>query len=150
MNDDSENYNSCCIGRRAEQKMTHSSLRTRSKSKRHSPPTSLLGCFTNVPATRLERWQRIAQNNRTLGYVAHSWKNHHRLLLENWNVLTLTRKELKLGKEAKKYHLIYIVGVSSTKTRGSKIVDLNGECKYVSPSGCGNSHKPSVSYCLFD
>ena len=46
----------------------------------------------------------------------------------NWNILTLTGKELELGKEAKRYHLD-IIGVSSTKRRGSGTVDLDGEWK---------------------
>ena len=47
-----------------------------------------------MPATRLEKRSRTAQNNRTQGYVAHFQKNHHRLLLDNWNILTLSGKEL--------------------------------------------------------
>ena len=46
--------------------------------------------------------------------VAHSRVNHHQLLLGNWNILTLTEKELELIEEAKRYHLD-IIGVSSTK-----------------------------------
>ena len=68
------------------------------------------------------------QSNRTQGYVAHFWKKHHRLLFGNWNVLTLKGKALELVKEAKKYHL-NIVGVSSTKSRGSGIVDLDSGWK---------------------
>ena len=98
---------------------------TLSKSKRNSPPTSLLGSSTNAPAARLERQSRTALSNRTQIYVAHFRKNHHRLLLGNWNVLTLTEKELRLVEEAKKYHLD-IVEVSSTKSRRSGIVDLDG------------------------
>ena len=101
---------------------------TCSKSKRHSPPASLLDSSTNLPATRLERWSRTAQSNRTQDYVVHFRKNYHTLLLGNWNVLTLTGKELELVEEAKKYHLD-IVGDSSTKRRGFGIVDLDGEWK---------------------
>ena len=93
---------------------------THSKRKRHFPPGSLLGSSTNVPATRLERRLRIAQSNRTQGYIAHFRKNYHRLLLGYWNVFTLTGKELKLVKKAKKYHLD-IVGVSFTKRSGSDL-----------------------------
>ena len=50
-------------------------------------------------------------------------QNHHRLLLGNWNVLTL-RKRVGIAKRGKKYHLD-IVGVSSIKRRGSEIVDLD-------------------------
>ena len=101
---------------------------TRSKSKRHSPPACLSGSSTNVTATSWKRWSRTTKSNRTQSYVAHFRKNHHRLLLGNGHVLTLTRKELKLIEEAKKYRLD-IVGVSSTKRRGSGIVDLVGEWK---------------------
>ena len=101
---------------------------TRSKSKRHSPQTSLSGNSTNVPATRLESRSSTAQSNPTQGYVAHFRKKHHRLLLGNWNVLTLTGNQLELVEEAKKYHLD-IGGVSSTKKCGSGIVDLDGGWK---------------------
>ena len=91
-----------------------------SKNKRHSPPASLSGSSTNLAETRLERRSRAAQSNRTQVYVAHFRKNHHGLLLGNWNILTLTGKEFKLVEKAKKYHLD-IVGVSSTKKHGSAI-----------------------------
>ena len=66
-----------------------------------------------MTALRLERRSRTAQSNCTQGYVARFPKNY--LLLGNWNVLTLTGKELELVEEAKKY----------TKRRGSRIVDLD-------------------------
>ena len=59
-----------------------------------------------------------AQSIRTRDNVAHSPVNHHQLLLGNWNILTLAGKELELVEEAKRYHLD-IIGVSSTKRRGS-------------------------------
>ena len=90
-----------------------------SKSKLYSPPASLLDSSTYVLATRLERRSRTAQSNRTQGYVA-----HFRLLLGNWNIFTLSGKELELI-ETKKYHLD-IVGDSFTKRSGSGIVDLDG------------------------
>ena len=58
-----------------------------------------------------------AQSNCTQGNVAHFQKNHHRLLLDNWNVLTLTGKELELLEEA------------TTNRCGSGIVDLDGGWK---------------------
>ena len=97
---------------------------TCSKSTQHSPPASLSGSSNNVSTTHLERRLKTAQSNCTQGYVAHFRKNHHRLLLGNWNVLTLTGKELKLVEEAKKY--IHIIGVSSNKRCGSGILDLDG------------------------
>ena len=69
-----------------------------------------------------------AQSIRTRDNVAHSRVNHHQLLLGNWNILTLTGKELELVEEVKRYHLD-IIGVSSTKRRGSGIVDLDGGWK---------------------
>ena len=128
------------------------------KSKRHSPPASLFGSSTNVPATRLERRSRTAQSNCTQGYVAHFRKNHHTLLLGNWNVFTLTENELELVGEANKYHLD-IVGVSSTKRRGSGIVDLDGEWKFFysgadprmsARAGVGILTSPQLSECVFD
>ena len=96
----------------------------RSKNKRQSPPASPSGSSTNVPATRLERRMEAAQSILTRDNVAHSRVNHHQLLLCNWNILTLTGKELELVEEAKRYHLD-IIGVSSTKRRGSGTVDLD-------------------------
>ena len=43
-----------------------------------------------------------AQSIRTRDNVAHSRVNHHQLLLGNWNILTLTGKELELVEEAKR------------------------------------------------
>ena len=101
--------------------------KARSKNKRQSPPASPSGSSTNVPATRLERRMEAAQSIRTHDNVAHSRVNHHQLF-GNWNILTLTGKELELVEEAKGYHLD-IIGVSSTKRRGSGTVDLDGGWK---------------------
>ena len=46
----------------------------------------------------------------------------------NWNILTFTGKELELVEKATRYHLD-IVGVSSTKRRGSGTVNLDGGWK---------------------
>ena len=97
----------------------------RSKNKRQSPPASPSGSSTNEPATRLERRMEAAQSIRTRD-VAHSRVNHHQLLLGNWNILL--GKELELVEEAKRYYLD-IIGVSSTKRRGSGTVDLDGGWK---------------------
>ena len=77
----------------------------RSKNKRQSPPASPSGSSTNVPATRLEKRMEVAQSIRTRDNVAHSRVNHHQLLLDNWNILTLTGKKLELVEEAKRYQL---------------------------------------------
>ena len=100
----------------------------RSKNKRQSPLASPSGSFTNKPATRLVRRMEAAQSICTRDNVAHSRVNHHQLLMGNWNILTLAEKELELVEKAKRYHLD-IVGVSSTKRRGSGTVDLDGVWK---------------------
>ena len=102
---------------------------THLKSKRHFSPASPSGSSTNVSATRLERRSKTVQSNCTQSYVAQFQKNHHGLLLGNWNDLTLLRKELELVEEAKK-HQLDIVGVSSTRKRSSAIVDLDGRWKF--------------------
>jgi len=53
--------------------------------------------------------------------------NHHQLLFVNWNILTLTGKELELV-EAKQYQSD-IVGVSLTTRRGSGTANLDGRWK---------------------
>ena len=123
MNDGSENYNSCCIGRRTEKKGPRLSLAqgAGSKNKRHFPSASLSGGSTNLPTAQL----KTALVDRTQGYVAHFWKNHHRILLSYWNVLIFTGNELELVEDIKKYHLD-IVRVSFTKRRCSGNVDLDG------------------------
>ena len=80
-----------------------------------------------MPAIRLEKWSRTVQSNCIQGYVTRFWKNHHRLLLDNWNIFTLSGKELELVEEAKKFQLD-IAGVS-TKRCGSEIMDLDGGWK---------------------
>ena len=97
----------------------------RSKNKRQSPPSSShFGSSTNVPATRLERRRGTAQSIHTQDNVAHSRHHHHQLRFGNWNIFTLACKEMELVEEAKRYRLD-IVGVSSTKRRGSGTVDLD-------------------------
>ena len=131
----------------------------RSKNKRHSPPSaSFIGSSTNVLATRLQRRRRAAQSIHTQGNVARSRDKHHQMLVGNWNVLTLTGKELELVEEAKKYRLD-IVGVSSTKRRGSGTVNLDGGWKLfysgADPSmsaqaGVGILTSPRLSDCVSD
>ena len=100
----------------------------RSKNNRQSSPASPSGSSTNVPDTPLERRMEAAQSIRTRDNVSDSRVKHHQLLLCNWNILTLTGKELELVEEAKRYHFD-IIGVSSIKRRGSGTVDLDGGWK---------------------
>ena len=77
---------------------------------------------------------------------------------DNWNVLTITGKELELVEEIKKYHLD-IVKVSSTKRHGSGIVDLDDRWKLfysgADPSmsaqaSVGILTSPWLSNCVFN
>jgi len=99
-----------------------------------------------------------AQSNRTRDKVVQSWVNHHQLLFGNWNILTLTGMEFELVEEAKRYHL-GIVGLSSTKRRGSGTVNLDGGWKLfysgADPSvstqaGVGILTSPRLSDCVSD
>jgi len=91
------------------------------------------------------------RSNRTRNNVAHSRVKHHQLLFSKWNILTLTRKELELAEEAKQNYLD-MVGVSSTRRRGSEIMNLDGEWKLfysgtdpnASHKLCGYNHELSV------
>ena len=57
-----------------------------------------------------------------------SWTKLRDLAIGNWNVSSLTGKEQELVWEAQQYRF-NIVGISSTKRRGSGTVELNGEWK---------------------
>ena len=111
-----------------------------------------------MPATHLERRMGTAQSTRTQDNVARSRVNHHQLLFGNWNVLTLTGKELELVEEAKRYRLD-IVGLSSTKRRGSGTVELDGGWKLFysgadptmsAQAGVGILTSPRLSDCVSD
>ena len=107
-------------------------------------------------ATRLERRRGTAQSNHTQDKVAHSRHHHHRLRFGNWNIFTLTGKEMELVEEAKRYHLD-VVGISSTKRRGSGTVDLDGgwklfysgaDPKMSAHAGVGILTNPQMSGCV--
>ena len=51
------------------------------------------------------------------------------LAIEKWNVSSLTGKEQELVWEAQQ-HCVDVVGISSTKRRGSGTVKLNGGWKF--------------------
>ena len=111
-----------------------------------------------MPATRLKRPMESVQSIRTRDNVAHSRVNHHQLLLGNWNILTLTGKEPELVEETKRHHLD-IIGVSSTKRRGSGAVDLDGGWKLFysgadpgmsAQAGVGVLTSPRLSDCASD
>ena len=97
---------------------------TRSKSKLQSPPQA--ACYrkpTNAVAERVGRQMGAAHRKCT-----RVGSNCQYLAIGNWNVLILTRKKQELVCEAQQYRLD-IVGISSTKRRGSGIVELNGGWK---------------------
>ena len=126
----------------------------RSKNKWKSPPASSSGGSTNAPATRLERQMEAAQSIRTQDNVAHSQANHHQLLLGNWNILTLTGKELELVEEAKRYHLDIISFFNQNMWlwncgSGCWIETLLFWCWswYACLSECGDSHNSEAPGC---
>ena len=80
------------------------------------------------------------------------------MAIGNWNVFSITGKEQELVGEAKRYRLD-IVGVSSTKRRGSGTVDLDGGWKLfysgVDPdmtaqAGVGILTSPRLADCVID
>ena len=97
----------------------------RSKNKRQSPPASPSGSSINVPATRLERRTEAAQSIRTRDNVAHSWVNHHQLLLGNWNITHPHRKRARIGWGSKAVSSRYYRSFFN-QTTCSGTVDLDG------------------------
>ena len=101
----------------------------RSKNKRHSPPQAVRRRKpTNALAMRLGRQLEAAQSTCTREGTKRIRQSCQRLSVGNWNVRTLTGKEQELVEEAKRYHLD-IVGISSTKRRGSGTVEMGGGWK---------------------
>ena len=126
----------------------------RSKSKLHSPPQADHHRKpTNAVATRLGRQMGAAHRKSTR--VSPKYRD---LAIGNWNVSSLTGKEQELVWEAKQYHLD-IVGVSSTKRRGSGTVELAEGWKLfysgVDPTmsaqaGVGLLISPRLAHCVVD
>ena len=95
--------------------------------------------------------------------VAHSictrvGSKHRDLCMGNWNVISLNEKEQELVWEAEQYHLD-IVGISSTKCRGSNTVELNKSWKLFylgldvtmsAQAGVGIFVSPGLAHCVTD
>ena len=97
---------------------------TRSKNKLQSPPQADRHRKpTNAVAKRLGRQMGAAHRKRT-----RVGPNCRDLAIGNWNVSSLTGKEQELVCKAQQYRLD-VVGISSTKRRGSGTVELNGGWK---------------------
>ena len=97
----------------------------RSKNKLQSPPQADRHRKpTNAVAQRLER--QIGATHRKCTRVGPNCRD---LAIGNWNVSSPTGKEQELVCEAQQYHLD-IVGISTTKRRGSGTVELNGGWKF--------------------
>ena len=80
------------------------------------------------------------------------------LAIGNWNVSSLTGKEQELVCEAQQYRLD-VVGISSTKRRGSGTVELNGGWKVLysdvdaamsAQAGVGLLVSPNIAECIVD
>ena len=127
---------------------------TRSKNKlqsplqadRHRKPTSAV-------AKRLGRQMGAAHRKRT-----RVGPNCRDLAIGNWNVSSLTGKEQELVCEAQQCRLD-VVGISSTKRRGSGTVELNGGWKIFysgvdaamsAQAGVGLLVSPNIAECVVD
>ena len=88
-------------------------LQSSPQADRHRKPT-------NAAAKRLRRQMGAVQRKCT-----RVGPNCRDLAIGNWNVSSLTGKEQELVCEAQQYRLD-VVGISSTKPRGSGTVELNG------------------------
>ena len=80
------------------------------------------------------------------------------LAIGNWNVSALTGKEQELVCETQQYRLD-VVGISSTKRRGSGTVELNGGWKIfysgvdaamLTQAGVGSLVSPNIAECVID
>ena len=116
------------------------------------------GSLTSTSATCLGKRLGAAQRVHTLGGPTRVRQRHQTMAIGNWNVFSITGKEQELVGEAKRYRLD-IVGVSSTKRRGSGTVDLDGGWKLfysgVDPdmtaqAGVGILTSPRLADCVID
>ena len=127
---------------------------TRSKNKLQSPPQADRHRKpTNAVAKRLGRQMGAAHRKRT-----RVGPNCRDLAIGNWNVSSLTGKEQELVCEAPQYRLD-VVGISSTKRRGSGTVELNGGWKIFysgvdaamsAQAGVGLLVSPNIAECVVD
>ena len=127
---------------------------TRSKNKLQSPPQADRHRKpTNAVAKRLGRQMGAAHRKRT-----RVGPNCRDLAIGNWNVSSLTGKEQELVCEAQQYRLD-VVGISSTKRRGSGTVELNGGWKIFysgvdaamsAQAGVGLLVSPNIAECVVD
>ena len=127
---------------------------TRSKNKLQSPPQADRHRKpTNAVAKRLGRQMGAAHRKRT-----RVGPNCRDLAIGNWNVSSLTGKEQELVCEAQQYRLD-VVGISSTKRRGSGTVELNDGWKIFysrvdaamsAQAGVGLLVSPNIAECVVD
>ena len=127
---------------------------TRSKNKLQPPPQADRHRKpTNAVAKRLGRQMGAAHRKRT-----RVGPNCRDLAIGNWNVSSLTGKEQELVCEAQQYRLD-VVGISSTKRRGSGTVELNGGWKIFysgvdaamcAQAGVGLLVSPNIAECVVD
>ena len=74
------------------------------------------------------RWMRTAESASVLGDLKATRKmlSCHKLVIGNWNITSLTRKDHELVEETKRYFLILdVAGIFSTKGRSPNAVELD-------------------------
>ena len=128
---------------------------THSKNKLQSPPQKLT-VTGNPPTQLLSVWGRqMGAAHRKRTRVGPNCRDH---AIGNWNVSSLTGKEQELVCEAQQYGLD-VVGISSTKCRGSGTVELNGAWKIFysgvdaamsAEAGVGLLVSPNIAECVID
>ena len=131
---------------------------TRTKNKLQSPPQAHRHRKPTDYSTaqiykRLGRQMRVAHRKCT-----RVRPNLRDLAIGNWNVSSLTGKEQELVCEAQQYRRD-IVGILSTKRRGSGTVELNGGWKIFysgvdaamsAQAGVGLLVSPNIAECVVD
>ena len=124
---------------------------TRSKNKLQSPPQADRHRKpTNAVSKRLGRQMRAAHRKST-----RVGPNCRDLVIGNWNISSLTGKEQELVCQ----YRLDVVGISSTKCRGSGTVKLNGGWKIFysgvdaamsAQAGVGLLVSPNIAECVVD
>ena len=116
----------------------------------------MLTVTRNPPTQSLFVWGS-KRRQRTV-FVFELVPKHRDLAVGNWNICSLSRKEEELVWEAGQYHLD-IVGISSTKRRGSGTVELNDGWKLFysgvdttmsAQAGVGLLVSPHLAHCVVD
>jgi len=126
MRKNDQNHRVSVVARANKESARALSRRTHLKNPRQFPhQLSIRGGSYVAPAKHLGRRMGTAQSASTLGDLraTHKRQFRHKLGIGNWNISSLRGKEYELVDEVKRYSLD-VVGVASTKLRGSNTVEL--------------------------